>query len=784
MTMSLDAHEQIRRGIRSGHSRCSGVTLIAVLASSLLTLNVQAEDDAGGDDRDGGAGSETAPGPSPAPAQITESEPAGAATVPVVESPAPIEGDTPELENGLGDLDLAALLDKVVVTATKSAMREDQAPAITTVISREEIQQWGYQSVEEVLHHVAGLYVVDDHIIPNLAVRGISGGLRSESGLVKVMIDGRTVAFRSTAGNWLGPELVPLSVVKQIEIIRGPASSLYGADAFLGVINVVTRRAQEIQGAEVAMIGAQEGRSTWGYDMAMGAGKESWNFMAALKSTNEDRSGLMLPSSSPAPKVPSYAPADMRANDLTMGSLVTMARAGLALGRHGSLSFSGYFSQIDRGAEFADWQPLTHNLDSAGRRNGTGISLRQGSLGADLVLAPTQTLEVRGSAQFFHGGPTSRDRIDTSNDLFYVRRDFGYSGFDSNAEVSWRPNNRLSVLVGGGMSLDYEKLTTLYDVLKSSVGPKPGERAGDEIPTMAPAGHKTLSNLGVNAMVIWSAARWLTVTGGGRMDYHTVYGHKPSGRLAAVFQLLPQLHLKLLYGNAFKAPSPQLLYGNPIAPGDIAGNESLKPSYVHTVESQISYHAGRYLILSSGVAYSYLVDQAAFVQRGINQMALNISRVGSLSWESEARFDYRRRIAAYANLSVNHTVTSMSDPGYVATLSNYSNAAYPVLVANGGVNSDVPFLPLRVGSELSFVSSRQSSTSNALNAGDHYNLPSYVLVGASLRTRGLRLLGKKETSLMLVARNLANTHYADPGFAGIDYPQLGRSFFLKMAQEF
>ena len=141
----------------------------------------------------------------------------------------------------LSALDLEALLENVVVAATKSQVKEDQAPAITTVIGRDEIQRWGYRSVEEVLHHVAGVYVIDDHIIPNLGVRGISGGLRSESGLVKVMIDGHSVAFRSTAGNWLGPELVPMSIVQQIEVIRGPASALYGADAFLGVINIVTQ---------------------------------------------------------------------------------------------------------------------------------------------------------------------------------------------------------------------------------------------------------------------------------------------------------------------------------------------------------------------------------------------------------------------------------------------------------------------------------------------------------------------------------------------------------------
>jgi iron complex outermembrane receptor protein len=663
-------------------------------------------------------------------------------------------------------------------------MREEQAPAITTVISREEIQRWGYQSVEEALRHVAGMYVVNDHIIPNVGIRGINGGLRSESGLIKVMIDGRTVAFRSTAGNWLGPELVPLSAVKQIEIIRGPASSLYGADAFLGVINVVTRRAQEIHGAEIGMIGAREGRNTWGYDMAMGEGTESWQFMAALKKSSEDRSGLALPTSSPAAKLPAYAPVDGRAHDLNLDSLVALARASFRLGRRGSLAFAGYFSQIDRGAEFADWQQLTHNLDSTGRRNGTNISLRQAWVGSDLTLDLSRTLELRSSAHFFFGGPTSRDRIDTSNDLFYVRRDFDYRGIDSNAEVTWRPHKHLSVLVGGGVIWDYEKLTTPYDVLKSSIGNEAGERAGDEIPTTSVAGHKSFSNLGANALVIWSALPWLTLTGGARVDRHNVYGSRPSGRLAGVVELSPHLFLKLLYGSAFKAPSPQLLYGSPLAPGDIAGNQSLKPSYVHTVETQLSYHAARHLVLTTGLAYSYLLDQAAFAQRGINQVALNISRVGSISWESEARFDYRKKVAAYANLTMNHTVVSLSNQGYVATLSNYSNAAYPMLVANGGLSSDIPWLPLRLGTEISYVTSRRSSASNTLYAGGRYDLPSYFLWGANIRSKGLHLLPQKETSIMLVGRNLTNRHYADPGFAGIDYPQLGRSFFLTLIQQF
>jgi len=713
-----------------------------------------------------------------------------AANIPLQETTSPaVETDVVDLLsaiNGqdLSTLDLEALLENVVVTATKSEIKEDEAPAITTVINRDEIQRWGYQSVEEVLKHVAGVYVIDDHIIPNLGVRGISGGLRSESGLVKVMIDGHSVAFRSTSGNWLGPELIPLSVVQQIEVIRGPASALYGADAFLGVINIVTRKAEQMQGGEIALSGNHEGNYGMSHDMALGATAGDWQILASVRTSAEDRSGLALPSSSPAPRLANDAPTNLQAHDLTLGSTVAFARTGYQIGKRGSLGVIGYFSEIDRGAEFADWAQLTHNLDSSGRQNGTNISLRQGMVGLDLDLHLTSTVDLRLNGLLFAGGPTSRDRIEVASDLYYVKRDFGYRGFDAGTELVWHPAYTFNVLLGAGVILDHEDLPNVYDVLKSSLGTQPGERAGDAIFATGGTGDKNLINVGANALVMWSPLSRVTLTGGLRFDHHSVYGDKVSGRFGGVVTLLSNLHLKLLYGSAFKAPSPQLLYGTPLAPGDIAGNQSLKPSYVHTVESQLSYRPSRYLLVTTGVAYNYLLDQAAFAQRGINQVALNISRVGSLSWESELRFDYKRKLAAYGNLSINHTVSSFSENNYAANLSSYSNAAYPVVVSNTGISAEVPRLPLRAGVELSAVGSRPSSAANALEAGGRYSLSPYVLLGCSLRTKGLHLIAQKETSVMLVARNLTDTRYSDPGFAGIDYPQLGRTFLLQLVQEF
>ena len=111
------------------------------------------------------------------------------------------------------DLDLKTLLDPPVDVwaATKTNQSKDEAPAVITTVTREQIAVWGYRSLAELLSNQLGFYVVDDHVSPNLAVRGISGGLYADSSIVKILIDGHPVAFQSSGGNGLGPELIPLS---------------------------------------------------------------------------------------------------------------------------------------------------------------------------------------------------------------------------------------------------------------------------------------------------------------------------------------------------------------------------------------------------------------------------------------------------------------------------------------------------------------------------------------------------------------------------------------------
>lgn len=693
----------------------------------------------------------------------------------------PAEDPITENRGDLEDLDLASLLENVVVTATKTELKEDDAPAITTVISREEIRRWGYQSVAEVLEHVAGVYVIDDHSIPNLGIRGVSGGLRSESGLVKVMIDGRSVAFRSSAGNWIGPELVPLSAIQQIEIIRGPASALYGADAFLGVVNIVTRRPDQVEGGEIGFSGNSQGASVGlGQDLTVAGTAGNWQFLASYRASQEDRSGLVLPRSSPAPSLPSYAPADRVAHGLTLGSQVALGTLSHSLGNRATLSLTGYFSGIDRGAEFADWAQLTHNQDDQGRSHGTVISLRQGFANLGLDWRPASGLDVSLNSTLFMGGPTTRDRIETGSDVFYVRRDFGYRGFDVEGEARWRPVKTVTALLGAGAVSDDEKLPAIYHVNNTTLGDL---HPGDQQLVSGAVGRINLWNPGVHGSVWFAPWQRVNLIAGARYDYHNIYGGKPSARLGGVVALSSRLHFKLLYGSAFKAPSPQLLWGSPLAVGDISGNNQLKPSYVHTVEGQLVYRPSPFLVVTTGLAYSYLIDQAEFAPEGVNQVARNISQVESVSWESELKLDWRKKLSGYANLSLTRANRRLDDPGYVATLTRYPNNAYPLAVARAGTSAALPRLPLRVSVEGSYVSARSSSGANTLDAGHLYYLDPYFVLGASVRTTSLEFFSQRETSAVLTVRNLLGARIADPGFAGVDYPQVGRTLTLQIVQQ-
>jgi vitamin B12 transporter len=131
----------------------------------------------------------------------------------------------------------AGTLEPVVVTAARSAQPIAEVLADVTTISGEEIRRSGVQSLTELLQRQPGV-----EIIQNGGPGSVSGVLLrgANRGQTLVLVDGLRVGSSSAGSTTF--EAIPLDQIERVEILRGPASSLYGADAIGGVVQVFTRK--------------------------------------------------------------------------------------------------------------------------------------------------------------------------------------------------------------------------------------------------------------------------------------------------------------------------------------------------------------------------------------------------------------------------------------------------------------------------------------------------------------------------------------------------------------
>ena len=684
-------------------------------------------------------------------------------------------------QHALDELDLVRLLNVEVSTASRSAESIDDAPALMTVVTYDDIVHWGYRTVAEVLQHTVGFYVLDDHILPNVGVRGVTGGLGAESSVLKIMIDGRPVTYYATAGNWLGVELVPLESIQQIEIIRGPVSALYGADAFLGVVNIITRAPETVRPVRARLLGGFTGPNLGGhFDLAGGAQWKKFDLLLGAAGEYEDRSGLRLPPESPAPVLPAYVGNRRKALGLERGSLVFQSRVGVRSKDLGHVIASAYASGIQRGGDFAHWAQLSEQKVD-GIERGTTVALGQYRVNLDGLLHVTNKLDLASLSTYFQGGIRPPDHVEIGSDVFTVERRSQYRGFDTVFEARWRPIAKLSSILGTELTLDHELLPAPHRIDRLTDESVP--IAGDE---SVGRGKRAvdLFNVGIylngNYQVV---PRWLKLTGGVRYDQNSKYGEAVTGRFAAITHLPRSLVLKLLYGSAFKAPSPYLLYAVPLRPGDVIGNSQLKPQYIHTLEGQISYRPNKLVEAKTAISQSWLLDKAEFAPQGINQAAYNVTNQRALAWENRLDLRYRDAFNSYLGFDVVYSRRDLGQEGYTATLVGSKAVVYPPWIIRLGVIVRIPSapsFPFDFMMQNILVGRRRASDASIVERGASFTLPTYLLMELSLQTRALYLIRGHESRIALRAYNVLGMDGPDPGFAGFEIPLVPRTIMLDL----
>jgi outer membrane receptor for ferrienterochelin and colicins len=665
----------------------------------------------------------------------------------------------------LEEADLETLMNTPidVWTATKTVQKSYEAPAIITTVTREQIAVWGYRSVAELLTHVLGFYMVDDHRSPNVAVRGISGGLYADSSIIKVLIDGQSVAFLSTGGNALGPELIPLSAIERVEIIRGPGSALYGADAFLGVVNIQTRNGHSVNGLSGAVAGGWiGGHPASDVDLSLGTSRGPIDVLLAFRYSGQNLANLDIPATTlgtpPALGQPAVNPGPEQASSSALAKVVYRPMAT------GSLSLFAHRLAWDRGL-----------------RDGDRVEQWQFRSGAQWAQDIGGRVRLSLLAAYCQGETGDGNRLEVGSEFYFVRRHFGYRCLEGDGHLEWSPLSRLRLVTGASLLVDDEQLPSRIGVVKQPID---NSLPGDTLDAISIAqGRKTFVNAGVYLQGTWDVVRdLLGVTGGLRYDQHNVYGGQLSRRVGLVSTLRPNLHAKLLHGTAFKAPSPLLLYAVPSSSGDVVGNQELAPQYVNTFEFQLSYDPLEAISVSTDVAYSIVNDKTEFVQQGINKVARNVARAATLSWESRLDLRYADWFRGYASLELQKTEQRTGQEGYAAQLIGTGGTIYPQVMVHSGLVTQPSGFPLRAAVLASYIGSRRASGNNILLNAGAYDLPGYVLLGATLATRGFRVLRdpQQEVSFSVSGKNLLGATGPTPGFAGVDYPLAPRALFLQM----
>jgi outer membrane receptor for ferrienterochelin and colicin len=140
--------------------------------------------------------------------------------------------------------ELEELINSLISVSSKKAMNTRETPGIISLITEEEIKNSGARDLIDVLRLIPGIdFGVDVEGVVGLGMRGNW----ANEGKILILLDGQETNEIMFASSQLGNRF-PIDLIKRIEIIRGPGSAIYGGYAEYGVVNIITKQAEDING--------------------------------------------------------------------------------------------------------------------------------------------------------------------------------------------------------------------------------------------------------------------------------------------------------------------------------------------------------------------------------------------------------------------------------------------------------------------------------------------------------------------------------------------------------
>jgi outer membrane receptor for ferrienterochelin and colicin len=497
-------------------------------------------------------------------------------------------------------------LETSIATASRQPM--SRTPAVVSLITADDIRATGAVNLVDALRAVPGLYIRTDPFSnrPLIHFRG------SKAVNTLLMVNGNPMKDLMWVFGifWKG---LPASIIDRIEIIRGPGSALFGADAAAGVINVITKTAGKIQGTEAGLrVGSFDSKTSWlqhgstinGYDIGFTANIHDTAgyspFISSDRQTLTDQTYSTNASFAPSKVDYGWRSEDIRLS-VARGNWRLMADY---MGHHDIQTGMTGAAVIDPVTEASDSR---YNIDVVYSND----SLYQDwSINADLSY---ELIHYDSGNGFQERPPGYTDASGVYpegiiNQMESAERSLSfeasglYSGFDNHA-----------LRVGAGYSVD--DLYSVVQRINAGLGPDgnplpaggPLVDVSDTPYAFAPEKMRRIAHLFIQD--IWTITDDWELTAGARFDDYSDFGNTLNPRLALVWQTTDKLTSKVMYGRAFRAPSYQQLFSET---SRALPNDQLDAEEFDTSELSLSYAASQQLQLSINL---FQLKQENIIQR-------------------------------------------------------------------------------------------------------------------------------------------------------------------------
>ena len=430
----------------------------------------------------------------------------------------------------------------VFVTATRTPISKNNVIADVTTISSEDIERAGSSSLPELLQRQPGIEISNLGGPGKVSTIGIRGTSSTHS---IVLVDGIRLSAATTGFSAI--EHIPLSQIEKIEIVRGPASSLYGQDAIGGVIQIFTKKG--VDGFKPYVDIGYGSYNTSNFKSGVRAGNNQTTYAINFAAMNSDGFSAFVP------------------NPANAANSINLDKDGY---KNYSLS-SSLSHKINQDYEIDLQYFLSKGKNQFDNRFANFSPSFHGNYKNEIKLE-TYAMNIKGQ---INKAWQSSIKLSQSTDKYLDLQKLNNFTFEDDAnlkdlykttqdQLSWQNN----------VALPRGSITLLYDFLKQRI----------KTTDVYEKSQRTNHGVMVGYSLIEDKHNFQSNF---RKDFNSVYEDAVTGNIGYAYSIDPNWTIASSYGTAFVSPSFNFLYS--LADSFALGNPNLKPEKSKNIEGSIRY---------------------------------------------------------------------------------------------------------------------------------------------------------------------------------------------------